>query len=58
MATGSWKSAVMAMLVAWQALNRRANPRDGRFADAFLVAASGITIGDRLRVLLPSDPEN
>ena len=58
MATGSGKTAVIAMLVAWQALNRRANPWDGRFADAFLVVAPGITTGDRLRVLLPSDPEN
>ena len=31
---------------------------DNRFTDAFLVVAPGITIRDRLRVLLPSDPNN
>jgi type III restriction enzyme len=58
MATGSGKTVVMAMLIAWQALNRRAYPAAGRFADAFLVVSPGITIRDRLRVLLPSDPNN
>ncbi len=58
MATGSGKTLVMAMLIAWQALNKLANPQDGRFSDAFLVCTPGITIRDRLRVLLPSDPNN
>ncbi len=58
MATGSGKTVVMAMLIAWHALNKRANPQARDFADAFLVVAPGITIRDRLRVLLPSDPEN
>ncbi|WP_165227536.1 BPTD_3080 family restriction endonuclease [Aquisphaera insulae] len=58
MATGSGKTVVMAMLIAWQVLNRRRYPRDSRFTDAFLVVAPGITIRDRLRVLLPSDPNN
>lgn len=57
MATGSGKTVVMAMLIAWQALNKLAAPRDKRFSDAFLLVAPGITIRDRLRVLLPSDPE-
>src|SRR5205085_10724983 len=56
MATGSGKTVVMAMLIAWQVLNKRLRPRDNRFTDAFLVVAPGITIRDRLRVLLPSDP--
>ncbi len=34
-----------------------ADPRDNRFTDAFLVVTPGITIRDRLRVLLPSDPK-
>lgn len=34
------------------------NPHDNRFTDAFLVVAPGITIRDRLRVLLPSDPNS
>src|SRR5262249_15427085 len=58
MATGSGKTVVMSMLIAWQVLNKRRNPRDGRFTDAFLVVTPGITIRDRLRVLLPSDPNN
>jgi len=58
MATGSGKTLVIAMLIAWQALNKLANPQDARFSDAFLVCTPGITIRDRLRVLLPSDPNN
>ena len=58
MATGTGKTVVMAMLVAWQTLNKAANPQDGRFSDAFLVVCPGITIRDRLRVVLPSDPNN
>lgn len=58
MATGSGKTLVMAMLISWQALNKLANPQDSRFSDAFLVVTPGITIRDRLRVLLPSDPGN
>src|SRR5258708_40027268 len=48
----------MGMIIAWQCLNRLANPHDGRFTDAFLVVTPGITIKDRLRVLLPGDPES
>ena len=58
MATGSGKTVVMAMLIAWQTLNKLASPRDARFARRFLVIAPGITIRDRLRVLLPGDPGN
>ncbi len=58
MATGSGKTVVMAMLIAWQVLNKLANPQDARFSDAFLICTPGITIRDRLRVLLPSDPQN
>jgi type III restriction enzyme len=58
MATGSGKTVVMAMLIAWQVLNKLANPQDPRFSDAFLIVTPGITIRDRLRVLLPSDPGN
>jgi type III restriction enzyme len=58
MATGAGKTVVMAMLVAWEALNKFASPQDSRFGDAFLVVTPGITIKDRLRVLLPTDPDN
>lgn len=58
MATGSGKTVVMAMLIAWHTLNKRASPQDARFSDTFLIVTPGITIRDRLRVLLPNDPEN
>ncbi len=58
MATGSGKTVVMAMLIAWHTLNKLAGPQDARFSDTFLIVTPGITIRDRLRVLLPSDPHN
>jgi type III restriction enzyme len=58
MATGSGKTVVMAMLIAWQALNKLDDRQDARFSDAFLIVTPGITIRDRLRVLLPTDPDN
>jgi len=58
LATGAGKTTVMAMLIAWQTLNAARAPRSQKFADAFLIVAPGITVRDRLRVLLPSDPTN
>jgi type III restriction enzyme len=58
MATGSGKTVVMAMIIAWHTLNKMANPQDARFTDSFLVVAPGITIRDRLHVLLPNAPDN
>jgi type III restriction enzyme len=58
MATGSGKTVVMSMLIAWQVLNKMVHPKSPRFTDKFLVVTPGITIRDRLRVLLPNDAEN
>jgi type III restriction enzyme len=58
MATGTGKTVVMAMLIAWQVLNKIADPQNAKFADTFLIVTPGITIRDRLRVLYPSDPQN
>jgi type III restriction enzyme len=58
MATGTGKTIVMAMLIAWQTANKAFNPRDARFTNRFLVITPGITIRDRLRVLLPADDGN
>ena len=58
MATGSGKTVVMCMLIAWQSLNKTHAPHDARFTNRFLVVTPGITIRDRLRVLQPGDPEN
>ena len=54
LATGAGKTVVMAMLVAWQTLNKIAAPDDDRFARDFLVVAPGLTVKDRLQVLRPS----
>lgn len=58
LATGTGKTIVMTMLIAWQALNKNANPKDARFSKHILVIAPGITVRDRLEVLLPSDEHN
>jgi len=58
MATGSGKTVVMAMLIAWQTLNKVQSPRDARFTKRFFVVTPGITIRDRLRVLFPGDEGN
>lgn len=58
MATGAGKTVVMAMLIAWQTINKVYSPNDVRFAKRFLIVAPGITIRDRLRVLHPSDSDN
>ena len=56
MATGAGKTAVMAMLIAWQTINAARRPTSRRFTRGFLVVTPGITIRDRLRVLQPNDP--
>ncbi len=58
MATGSGKTTVMAMLIAWQAVNAVRSPTSNHFSRGFLIIAPGITIKDRLRVLLPSDVDS
>ena len=58
MATGAGKTTVMAMMIAYHAINKARSPNSSLFADHFLVITPGITIKDRLRVLLPQDPEN
>ena len=56
MATGSGKTLVMAMAIAWHVLNRVANPQDPRFSKNVLVVAPGLTVKKRLAVLAPADP--
>src|SRR6201999_4337192 len=58
LATGAGKTTVMAMLIAWQAINHARQPGSSLFSRGFLIVTPGITIKDRLRVLLPSDPES
>ena len=58
MATGSGKTIVMAMLIAWQAINKATYPKDSRFSKNILVVAPGLTVKSRLKVLYSTDPQN
>ncbi len=58
MATGSGKTVVMAMLIAWAFCNRGKVPSDDRFPAAALVVCPNLTIKERLQVLRPESPEN
>ncbi|CCW33853.1 Type III restriction enzyme, res subunit [Chthonomonas calidirosea] len=49
MATGSGKTVVMGMVIAWQVLNKLANPQDRRFCDAVLIVCPNLTIKERLQ---------
>lgn len=51
MATGSGKTIVMAMVIAWHILNKVAAPQDARFSRNVLVIAPGLTVKKRLSVL-------
>ncbi|OIQ08183.1 type III restriction enzyme, res subunit [Moorella thermoacetica] len=58
MATGSGKTIVMAMLIAWQVLNKVTYPQDTRFSKNVLIVAPGLTVKSRLQVLNPAAPNN
>ena len=58
MATGSGKTIVMAMLIAWQAINKITYPKETKFSKNILIVAPGLTVKSRLKVLYPSDPQN
>jgi len=54
MATGTGKTVVMAMAIAWHILNKVAAPQDARFSRNVFVIAPGLTVKSRLQVLLPA----
>ncbi|MCM0608779.1 MAG: DEAD/DEAH box helicase family protein [Ideonella sp. WA131b] len=59
MATGSGKTTVMAMLITWQVLNAVTYPKRPRdFSPAIFIVAPGLTVKERLQVLLPGNPAN
>ncbi len=58
LATGAGKTTVMAMLIAWQTVNASRGSKSKLFTNGFLICTPGITIKDRLRVLMPEDPES
>jgi type III restriction enzyme len=53
MATGSGKTTVMGMVIAWSILNKVNNRGDARFSDVALVVCPNVTIRDRLTELKP-----
>jgi type III restriction enzyme len=58
MATGSGKTILMSMLIAWQVLNKVTYPQDNRYSKNILLIAPGLTVKNRLQVLLPGTPGN
>lgn len=58
MATGSGKTIVMAMLIAWQIINKVTYPKETKFSKNVLIVAPGLTVKSRLQVLYQSDPKN
>lgn len=49
MATGTGKTTVMAMMIAWSILNKVADRTDKRFSDTVLVLCPNVTIRDQLQ---------
>jgi type III restriction enzyme len=58
MATGTGKTLVMAMTIAWSVLNKAAARTDHRFADAVLVVCPNLTVKERLAGLDPQRDDN
>lgn len=58
MATGSGKTVVMSMLIAWAFCNRGQVSSDERFPNAVLAVCPNLTIKERLQVLRPDHPQN
>ncbi|MGO9865985.1 MAG: BPTD_3080 family restriction endonuclease [Terriglobales bacterium] len=58
MATGSGKTILMSMLIAWQVLSKVTYPQDKRFSKNILVIAPGLTVRNRLEVLVPGSAGN
>ncbi|MHB2025112.1 MAG: BPTD_3080 family restriction endonuclease [Elusimicrobiota bacterium] len=58
MATGSGKTTVMGMVIAWQVINKVTYPQDKRFSKNILIVAPGLTVKSRLRVLVPAGAGN
>ena len=58
MATGSGKTVVMTMLIAWAFCNRGQNPQSAEFPNAVLVCCPNLTVKERLQVLRPEHHEN
>ena len=58
MATGSGKTVVMTMLIAWAFCNRGVNRATQEYPSAVLVCCPNLTVKERLQVLRPDNPDN
>lgn len=54
MATGTGKTLVMAMTIAWHVLNKVNDPKNVKFSKNVFIVAPNLTVKDRLQVLHPS----
>src|ERR1039457_4531652 len=58
MATGSGKTVVMSMVVAWAFCNRGQNPATTLFPNGVLICCPNLTVKERLQVLRPERADN
>lgn len=58
MATGSGKTVVMSMLIAWAFCNRGLNQASTFFPNGVLICCPNLTVKERLQVLRPERPDN
>ena len=58
LATSTGKTIVMAMVIAWQVLNKVTYPQDERYSKHVFIVAPGLTVKNRLQVLIPAGPGN
>ena len=58
MATGTGKTTVMAMIIAWQVVNALTYPQRKEFSRAVFIVTPGLTVKERLQVLHPSHAQN
>lgn len=58
MATATGKTVDMAMLIAWQVLNKVEYPNNSNYTKNILIICPGITIKERLQVLRPQNKNN
>jgi type III restriction enzyme len=56
--TGGGKTTVMAMLIAWQVLNKVTYPQDKRFSKNAFIVAPNLTVKSRLQVLRTGGDSN
>ena len=58
MATGSGKTVVMSMVVAWAFCNRGQNPASTSYPNGVLICCPNLTVKERLQVLRPERSDN